>query len=660
MNFVFLSLPGTPIQVTTNYIRLKTDKNKGVFEYEVRYEPNIIATSLRYKLLNQHTSGVIGPTKTFDGATLYLPTQLPDQITKLVSTNENDQTTVNLQIIFKRKKRLGECVQLYNVLFDRIMRQMNFVRFGRKLFDPTAPVMIPQHKLEVWPGYVTAVDEYEDGVMLCLDVSHRVLCQNTVLDLMRNAYRSDKANFQKNVMTALLGTVVLTRYNNRTYRVDDIRFDASPMDTFDQRGKQVSYVEYYQSQYNISIMDTKQPLLVHTEERTVMGKVEKEQVVLFLIPEICYLTGLTDTMRGDFRLMRDIATITRVTPNQRMNSFQQFTRSLNNNAETKQILSGWGLSLEPQQLQLEARNLGEEEIVFARRSYKAGPSADFGKHATSNEVLCAVNLTKWLVIHTQNDTKYAHSFIEYMERNSKPMGIQVGKPSIEVLDSDKTELYVKTLRRCINSQLQIVVIICPTSRDDRYAAIKKICCGELPIPSQVINGKTLSNDAKNRAIVQKIALQMNCKMGGTLWSVKIPFVNVMICGVDTYHDPSHKADSVAAFVASQNSTYTKWFSQAIVQKKKEELGNGLCIALVNSLHAYRQLNNKLPDKVIIYRDGVGDGQLRMCEEYEVPQILAAFATTDPDYKPALTYVVVQKRINTRIFGVSIVGNSIVR
>ena len=38
------------------------------------------------------------------------------------------------------------------------------------------------YRLEVWPGYVTAVNEFEDGLMLCCDVSFRVLHTKTVLD----------------------------------------------------------------------------------------------------------------------------------------------------------------------------------------------------------------------------------------------------------------------------------------------------------------------------------------------------------------------------------------------------------------------------------------------------------------------------------------------
>ena len=32
---------------------------------------------------------------------------------------------------------------------------------GRYYYDPKRPVPIPQHKLELWPGYITAIEHYE-------------------------------------------------------------------------------------------------------------------------------------------------------------------------------------------------------------------------------------------------------------------------------------------------------------------------------------------------------------------------------------------------------------------------------------------------------------------------------------------------------------------
>lgn len=44
---------------------------------------------------------------------------------------------------------------------------------------------------------------------------------------------------------------------------------------------------------------------------------------------------------------------------------------------------------------------------------------------------------------------------------------------------------------------------------------------------QVINGKTL-DPKKARSVVLKVALQINCKLGGELWGVKIPLVSVTL------------------------------------------------------------------------------------------------------------------------------------
>lgn len=51
---------------------------------------------------------------------------------------------------------------------------------------------------------------------------------------------------------------------------------------------------------------------------------------------------------------------------------------------------------------------------------------------------------------------------------------------------------------------------------------------------------------------------------------------------------------------------------------------------------------------------MGDGQLKVCEEYELPQLQDACKMEYSGYNPKFTFIVVQKRINTRIFAVSII------
>ncbi|XP_051862423.1 protein argonaute-3-like isoform X1 [Drosophila albomicans] len=631
---------GNQINVSTNYICLNSDPSKGVYLYEVRFNPNVDSIHLRIKYLNEHKDK-FGGTKTFDGCLLYLPILLKEELTTFVTkTAENGE--IEIRLLFKKKESLKDCIQLYNILFDRIMRTLKYVKFDRKNFDPTQPKIIPIAKLEVWPGYVTAVDEYDGGLMLCCDVSHRLLCQRTVLEELVDIYLQNKSCFQEQAKMYLLGSIIITRYNNRTYRIDDICFTENPQSMFETRNGSCSYIEYYKTHHNINIKDIKQPLLISKKQQ----KYEKneDEIRYSLIPELCYFTGIHDDIRADKKLLRDIAAVTRVTPNQRILALEKYVKNVNTNVEAKQILANWGLTLANNNVSVVGRKLLDEQIYFANKTVSAGPNADFSRDATNSELLDVVHIDNWLLIYHKNDFRACNSFMKHMETCCAAFGMRINKPKTLTLDQDRIDSYVDALRRNIVSETQIVVCICPTSRDDRYSAIKKICCAELPVASQIINARTLLNDGKNRSIVQKIILQMNCKLGGSLWSVKIPFKKVMICGIDSYHDPSQKSSSVAAFVASLNATYTQWYSKAVVQTKREELVNGLTSAFECALKSYKRRNGYLPDSVIIYRDGVGDGQLNLCSMFEIPQFEAI---SGKNIK--ITFIVVQKRINTRFF-----------
>lgn len=73
-------------------------------------------------------------------------------------------------------------------------------------------------------------------------------------------------NFIENFTNQVLGMTVLTDYNNKTYRIDDIKFDLTPSSTFETKTGTVTFIEYYKSKYNIVIRDPKQPMLVSLQK----------------------------------------------------------------------------------------------------------------------------------------------------------------------------------------------------------------------------------------------------------------------------------------------------------------------------------------------------------------------------------------------------------
>ena len=126
----------------------------------------------------------------------------------------------------------------------------------------------------------------------------------------------------------LLGQSVITSYNNKTYKIDELDFNQSPKNTFtNDRGETMSFIDYYKNQHGITIKDPDQPLLMHRLKK----KAEEEKDVtkiICLVPELCLMTGMTDEMKADFKIMSEVAKFTRVTPDNRQLSTLEFVKRI--------------------------------------------------------------------------------------------------------------------------------------------------------------------------------------------------------------------------------------------------------------------------------------------------------------------------------------------
>lgn len=123
----------------------------------------------------------------------------------------------------------------------------------------------------------------------------------------------------------------------------------------------------------------------------------------------------------------------------------------------------------------------------------------------------------------------------------------------------------------------------------------------------------------------------------------------MIIGIDSYHDKKRKQVSVAAFVATTNPQCTSYYSRIVMQTTTQELVDGISVCirgrferrhihsstiisiLSDALKAFFMQNNSMPERIVIYRDGVGDGQLQAVYEHELPQIEETFSKVQEGY-----------------------------
>ena len=74
------------------------------------------------------------------------------------------------------------------------MEKMGLALVGRNYYNPSAKTDIPQYKLELWPGYVTSIRQHEQDLLLCCELSTKILRTDTALDQLKFCYQQCKGN----------------------------------------------------------------------------------------------------------------------------------------------------------------------------------------------------------------------------------------------------------------------------------------------------------------------------------------------------------------------------------------------------------------------------------------------------------------------------------
>ena len=646
---------GQAVSAFVNYVKVNIVPGGGIYLYHVTFTPDVDSIQVRGKMMRSDAvRAVIGSTLSFTGMNLYLPKQLGVSSMEIETSMPNDASKVcKIEIEYVKEPDARELIPHYNTLFRKVMDQLKMVQINRHYYMPTAKIQVPHLNLEIWPGFVTHIEQFDGGVMLVCDASHRMLRTTTALDLLKDVFKMGQPNFKTNALKALVGKVVLTRYNNKSYRIDDVDFNQTPQSTFSKSdGTEVSYRDYFKNHWEQTITDMRQPLLIH---RPKPKRGQTETQIICLVPELATVTGMTDEIRSDFRAMRDIASHTRIKPQIRFDKFCTFLRNVDADPTAKRILGDWGLSLDSKPLELTARILPKENIQFGGgKIVPVNDRADWSRDATGSKLFGSINIAKWVFIYTRRDAPEASRLVKMLQEVTRFMGFNFADPEMVEIPDDTLTKYAQALRAKVSRSHQMVMIMTPgmSQREDRYNAIKKLTCCELAVPSQVIRFATVSDPKKARSVCQKVALQMQCKVGGQPWIVKIPFKGVMFLGIDSYHDPLRRGRSVLAVVASIDQNASQWYTKTTFQEPNEEIGNTLQLSMTACLKKFKERNGALPNRIFVYRDGVGDGQVGLVRDYEVPQFLQAISDMSTlegmPKSPALSVIIVQKRINTKV------------
>ncbi len=362
-------VPDRPLELACNYFKFNmNNKNNMFFKYSIDIVPELPADSknLRVQVWNSAKSEI---TKKY-GFTVYNNTLFYAQ-ENLSAEQEttcilNGTTyTIKTKWVQTIEKSSVESLPLFKRFYNSLLKKINFIQIRKNYFNPKKAIFLQQFgELEFWPGFISSINQFKDGAMLNIQTNHRLIRNDTAFDIIDNIFKNTQnlSQAKSEVNDKFKGTVVLTRYNgDKTYIVEGVEFGKTPKSTFETKEGNISFEEYYSKKYGKRIVQKDQPLLIHKDKKT--------ENVIYLVPEFCMMTGITDEMRNNFNLMKEIGNMSRGNARKKIEECKNLITNFSQNEKCKAEMNNWGISISNEPLiikgfKIDAGNIVQREERF--------------------------------------------------------------------------------------------------------------------------------------------------------------------------------------------------------------------------------------------------------------------------------------------------------
>lgn len=223
---------------------------------------------------------------------------------------------------------------------------------------------------------------------------------------------------------------------------------------------------------------------------------------------------------------------------------------------------------------------------------------------------------------------------------------------------------INTIRNVLMATKQkpsLLLVILSNGDKHIYSGLKHLCDVYLDVPNVCVQVAKIRKERGQLQYYANVALKVNMKLGGVNHAVdeasmgKLRQPPTMLVGMDVTHPgPStvKGTPSIAAVVASADLRFSQYPASMRIQESKKEMITDLKDMMEERLMAYRVKNRDLPQRILVYRDGVSEGQFSIVVKEEIPKIRASFKkfdTAQSSYRPKLTVVICGKRHHTRFY-----------
>lgn len=82
-------------------------------------------------------------------------------------------------------------------------------------------------------------------------------------------------------------------------------------------------------------------------------------------------------------------------------------------------------------------------------------------------------MDSWYLMYDKKDEKRARDFVQTLKHVGKAVEMNIREPQMIALPNDRTESFLGKLKEIIRPNVDMIVMIFPAQRQDRYSAVKK-------------------------------------------------------------------------------------------------------------------------------------------------------------------------------------------
>ncbi|PPQ77920.1 hypothetical protein CVT25_015395 [Psilocybe cyanescens] len=526
--------------------------------------------------------------------------------------------------------------------------------------------------LEAWKGFYSSVRPAHNQLMVNVNVCTTAFytpgnLADAMMSFRNSSFGARPAAFVKGVRvrTKHLGyKKTVKKLSNMT--AQQYKFRA------EEYGREVTVAEYFKLKYKIDLKHPDLPLVDVGGQRA-----------NFLPAEICEILP-NQPFRGKLTDEHTAAMITTAAKPPNVNAGAIVGPGLSElgfrpNASPE--LNAFGISIGNEMTVVPGRILPPPGIKYGQGT----PSVDDRASWNLRNVKFAkgARLEQWAVLIIQdgnprdefgsaNDPELLSTIKGFMTMcKTSGMSVDQKMPPIVIAQVPRKNVTDPTRAAAINVIGQalkslpgkpfMVMVLLSNADKHIYSGIKHLCDCTLDVPTVCVHSAKIRKERGQLQYFANVALKFNMKLGGVnhaldpgsmAWLKKAP---TMLVGIDVTHPGPGSikgTPSIAAVVASCEPEFAQYPASMEIQESKKEMVTNLGKMMWERLTLFRTKNKMLPTRILVYRDGVSEGQFNTVVEEELPAIRLActkFNTAQAPYRPAITVVICGKRHHTRFY-----------